>query len=82
MATHNIEITKKAYPTDTKVAAGDTVIWTNRMNMPHTVTADNGDFDSGKFTKDKTFTHVFKTAGAFDYHCEVHSEMQGKVTVT
>jgi plastocyanin len=80
--TYNIEIVKKAYPDDTKVAKGDTVVWTNRMNMNHTVTADNGEFDSGPFGKDKSFSQVFNTAGAFAYHCEIHEEMVGKVTVT
>ena len=80
--TYNIEIVKKAYPDDTKVARGDTVIWTNRMNMKHTVTANNGEFDSGPFGTGESFSQVFDTAGAFPYHCEIHEEMVGKVTVT
>jgi plastocyanin len=80
--THKIDITSIAFPNNTPVAKGDTVLWTNKMNMNHTVTADNGTFDSGPFGKDQTFSHTFDTAGAFPYHCEIHPNMKGKVTVT
>jgi plastocyanin len=80
--TYNIEIKKKAYPDDTKVAKGDTVVWTNKMGMKHTVTADNGEFDSKPFGQNASFKHTFATAGSFAYHCEIHEEMKGKVTVT
>ena len=79
--THTIEITKREYP-KTTVATGDTVTWVNKMNMPHTVTADDGGFDSGPFGKDKSFSQKFDTAGEFPYHCEIHGEMQGKVIVS
>jgi len=81
MATHKIDITSIAFPANTPVAKGDTVLWTNKMNMNHTVTADNGSFDSGTFGKDKTFSHVFDTAGTVAYHCKIHASMKGKVTV-
>ena len=81
--THNIEITTMAFPNDTPVAAGDTVVWTNRMDMEHTVTADGGEFDSGILGQDKSFSHLFEAAGTIGYHCEIHpKEMQGKVSVT
>jgi plastocyanin len=80
--THNIEITTMSFPADTPVAAGDTVTWTNRMNAIHTVTADNGEFDSGNLRKDQSFSHTFTSAGAVAYHCEIHPFMTGQVTVT
>lgn len=80
--THNIEITAMAFPNDTPIAAGDTVTWTNRMGMGHTVTADKGEFDSGVLGKDKSFSHTFDAAGTIAYHCEIHPFMKGKVTVT
>jgi plastocyanin len=80
--TYNIDIVKRAYPDDTKIAKGDTVVWTNKMGMDHTVTADNGEFDSGAFGEDATFSQTFNTAGSFPYHCEIHTSMKGKVTVT
>ena len=52
------------------------------MNMQHTVTADNGEFDSGVLNKDQSFSHVFAAAGVVGYHCEIHGNMVGTVTVT
>ena len=78
--THTIEITSKAFPADMQIAVGDTVAWTNRMNMGHTVTADNGEFDSGVFGIDQSFSHKFTAAGTFTYQCLIHSEMTGQIT--
>jgi hypothetical protein len=49
--------------------------------MNHTVTADNGEFDSGVLGKDKSFSHLFDTAGTVEYHCEIHPNMTGIVVV-
>jgi plastocyanin len=80
--THTIEITSKAFPADTQVAVGDTVTWINRMNMGHTVTADDGSFDSGVFGKDQSFSNKFTAAGTFTYQCLIHGEMTGQITVS
>ena len=80
--THTIEITAMNFPADTPVATGDTVMWTNRMGATHTVTADNGEFDSGNLRRDQSFSHTFTSPGAVPYHCEIHPFMTGQVTVT
>ncbi len=70
-------------PASVPVAKGDTVEWTNRMGMTHTVTPDNDEFPgSGAMGQNKTFSHVFCDAGTVDYHCEIHPFMTGKVIVT
>lgn len=51
--------------------------------VPHSVTADDGSFDTGIFMKSngpKTIT-VSKT-GSIKYHCQVHSFMKGTITVS
>ncbi|MBV8159666.1 MAG: cupredoxin domain-containing protein [Acidimicrobiia bacterium] len=51
--------------------------------VPHSVTADDGSFDTGIFTKSsgpKTIT-LSKT-GTFKYHCQVHSFMHGTIDVS
>lgn len=40
-------------PASITVRAGDTVTWTNSDSMAHTVTADNGEFDSGNLAQEK-----------------------------
>jgi plastocyanin len=47
----NIDIDKMAFPDNTDVEKGDTVTWTNRMNMGHTVTVDNGWAPPGKLDR-------------------------------
>lgn len=79
--THQVTITSfKFKPTPLTIAAGDTVTWTNQDTSPHTVTADDGSFDSGEFGKGETFSWTFETPGTTPYHCEVHPSMTGSVT--
>jgi plastocyanin len=87
MPQHDIDVTAMSFPADTRVAKGDTVRWTNKMSMIHTVTADVPPspprFDSGDLGENASFQHVFNDAGAFPYHCQKHpGRMKGKVTVT
>jgi plastocyanin len=51
--------------------------------VPHSLTADDGSFDTGIFMKStgpKTIT-LSKT-GTFKYHCQVHSFMHGTIDVS
>jgi len=63
------------------VLAGETVTWTNESARVHTVTADDGSFDSGRLASSQTFTHRFTTAGPAPYHCTLHPLIQGLVDV-
>ena len=56
--------------------------WTNSGAATHTVTADNGAFDSGRLASGATFSQTFDTAGTFTYHCEIHPQMTGTIVVT
>ena len=51
-------------PANVQVDPGDTVTWTNRMSMDHTVTADAGAGDSGPLGNGAAFSHTFPAAGA------------------
>ena len=68
-------------PADLSVAVGTTVTWTNADAASHTVTADDGSFDSSTLAGGATFTQTFSTAGTFAYHCKIHSSMHGTITV-
>ena len=63
------------------VAKGTTVTWTNNDAATHTVTADDGSFDSGNIAAGATFTHTFTTAGTVAYHCSIHTTMKANVVV-
>jgi len=63
------------------VKAGSTVTWRNDGPSTHTVTADDGSFDSGNLAAGTTFPQTFAQSGLFKYHCSIHTSMQGTVFV-
>jgi plastocyanin len=68
-------------PASVELATGGTVTWTNTGQAPHTVTADDGSFDSGTLSPGATFSQTFATAGTFTYHCNIHPQMTATVIV-
>ena len=68
-------------PPNAAVEPGSTITWTNRGAVPHTVTADDGSFDSGVLNPGDSYTVAFGGQGTVTYHCEIHPEMRGSVTV-
>jgi len=76
--TKEIDIKDFAYdPKTISINVGDTITWTNDGPSPHTVTADDGSFDSGNLDKDATFSHTFDKAGTFAYFCKYHGSKGG-----
>jgi plastocyanin len=69
-------------PASLEVPIGTTVTWTNSGAAPHTVTADDGAFDSGTLQPGGTFSVTFDTPGTFAYHCEIHPSMMATIIVT
>jgi plastocyanin len=63
------------------VAAGTTVTWTNGDTEAHTVTADNGLFDSGLIEPGQYYSTWLGGSGTVAYHCELHPDMKGIVVV-
>jgi plastocyanin len=68
-------------PAEAAVQPGDTVTWTNEGARPHTVTADDGSFDSGTLQPGQSFSWTFEAPGTVAYHCEIHPSMMGSVSV-
>ncbi len=68
-------------PATITVKAGTTVRWTQKDSTTHTVTSDNGVFDSKNLAQGQTFTYTFSTPGTYNYHCSIHSYMTGTVIV-
>jgi len=66
---------------DITIAVGDTVVWTNQDGAPHTATARDGSFDTGRLRKGKSGEITFNTAGTFEYFCKFHRRMEGRVVV-
>jgi len=68
-------------PAKITVKPGTKVAWVNRGDAPHTATANNGAFNSGTLQPGERFSRTFRKAGKFAYHCEIHPQMKGSVTV-
>jgi plastocyanin len=92
-ASSAVEIQDNRYvaPTIT-ITAGDTVTWTETGVGTHSVTADDGSFDSSPacptscLGNGSTFSHTFGTPGTYRYYCHIHGGpggvgMSGVVTV-
>lgn len=70
-------------PTLLTVTLGTIVSWTNEDSAPHTATARDGSFDTGRLNQgDSSKQQRFDTPGTFAYYCEVHPSMTGEVIVT
>jgi plastocyanin len=67
--------------TQIEVSAGTTVVWVNEDQVQHTVTADDGSFDSGLIDAGTSWSRTFESAGTVAYHCTPHPFMKGVVVV-
>ena len=68
-------------PVTMDVLAGDRVTWSNDSARAHTVTADDGAFDSDRLVGGATFHLRFDQPGAVPYYCRLHSFMRGEIDV-
>ena len=64
-------------PSVIRVEVGTEVAWENTGRNPHTVTADDGSFDSGVLENGAEFEHTFDTAGVFPFTCLLHGRPGG-----
>lgn len=69
-------------PATLHLNVGQRVTFTNTSDAAHTVTADNGAFDSGNIGQGASWTFTATKAGTFAYHCIYHPNMHGTVVVT
>jgi plastocyanin len=70
-------------PASIAVPAGGTVTWINRDTVAHTVTADDGSFNSPRIAgSGGMFERAFSEPGTYKYHCTPHPSMKGEVVVT
>jgi amicyanin len=81
-ADYNVAIQGYAFqPVEINVAPGTTVTWTNRDAVAHTVSARAGDWGSGLVSQGQQFSHTFTEPGTYDYFCQPHPWMVGRIVV-
>lgn len=68
-------------PAGSTITKGTRIVWTNTDTMPHSVTANDQQFDSGAIAPGKSFEWTADTAGTIAYHCIFHPSMTGTLTV-
>jgi plastocyanin len=82
---NSITISNFAFgPAAMTVKAGTTVTWTNQDSVAHTVveTDSLAGPNSQPLDQGKSYSFKFATAGTYHYHCSIHPDMVGTVTVT
>jgi plastocyanin len=68
-------------PAKLDVVAGETVNWTNASVRNHTVSADDGAYDSGTLAPNGHFSRMFDATGTYTYHCRLHPYIRGEIDV-
>jgi plastocyanin len=68
-------------PAMAAVAAGSTVTWTNRDDVPHNIVSTDQKFKSPVLDTDEQFSHTFDAPGTYKYFCSIHPKMTGQVVV-
>jgi plastocyanin len=64
-----------------QITTGTTVVWTNNGQVMHTVSAEDGSFDSGPIEPGERRGLAFPRAGTFPFHCTPHPFMRGVIEV-
>ena len=63
------------------MGVNNTVTWVNNDDVPHTVTATDGSFNSGNMNAAQSWSHTFTAPGTYTYYCAYHSWMKGTIVV-
>lgn len=80
--TSQITIEGFAFSGPTVVDAGSPIEVTNLDSAPHTVTADDGSFDTGDLAQNEVGVIIAPAvAGTYTFFCAIHPSMTGSITV-
>jgi plastocyanin len=61
---------------------GDVITFSNTGFEPHNATLDAGGCGTATLQTDQTDGLTFAAAGTYPFHCTVHTQMHGTITVT
>jgi plastocyanin len=64
-------------PAEITIAPGTTIRWENKGKHKHTITADDGNFDSGQILASGTFEQRFDKVGDLPVYCINHGDVGG-----
>ena len=69
-------------PADISATVGQTVTFTNNDSAPHTATLDDGSCGTPNIDNGGSNGLTFTAAGTYPFHCNVHPNMKGTITVS
>jgi plastocyanin len=69
-------------PANIEASVGDVIAFTNKDAASHTATLDDGSCDTGGIPSDATKSLTFSEAGSYPFHCTIHPDMKGTITVS
>jgi len=69
-------------PAELTVHPGEVVEWKNEDIVAHTVTANDGSFDSGAIPPGGTWKMTVTKPGTLEYHCQPHPNMTARLIDT
>ncbi len=79
---HTVVIKKfKFIPDRINVRVGDTIEWINQDIVPHTATADAGDWDTKKLKKGESNSVEVTADMTTSYFCVFHPKMKGEIAI-
>jgi plastocyanin len=69
-------------PADITAKVGQVITFTNNDSAPHTATLDNGSCSTGTISPGTSDGLMFSVAGTYPFHCRIHTNMKGTITVS
>ncbi len=69
----------KFSPSKVEISIGDTITWTNHDIAPHTATANDKSWDTGKLNRGISKTITVTEEFSLNYYCRFHPNMKAKL---
>ena len=69
-------------PANIQAKTGQVITFTNGDSAPHTATLDDGSCSTGTISPGSSDGLVFSAAGTYPFHCRIHTNMKGTITVS
>lgn len=80
--THTIDIKGFAFSVAIlEVKVGDIITWTNLDGAPHTATAADRSWDTGRIKKGESKSITVTNGMVLDYFCNIHNSMKAKIAI-
>lgn len=70
-----------ALPDSMRLSPGDTIVWVNLDPVPHTATAADGSWDSGRLEMGEEGRVVWASGSGPEFICSYHPNMRGTLAL-